>query len=142
MDQPEGALDIPTFRTLGRRSAPHPLVGCWRLDPPVGPRQLVVELDAASYPPTVTAARIDARWFDSGDYSIHYLELRGETEWQCRWDRHPKPSAPRSHVHPPPDAGDAEPSPLDGDDPLAVWFAVLDWVRGRVASLFETTDGG
>jgi hypothetical protein len=137
MDQPDGTLDVPTLRTLGQRSAAHPLVGGWELEPAVSPRKLVVHLDPGSYPPAVTAARLDARWFDSGDYSVHYVETRGDTELQCRWDRHAKPSAPRAHVHPPPDAGAAEPSPLAKHDPLAVWFAVLDWVGERVATSFE-----
>jgi hypothetical protein len=140
MDGPEGALDVATLETLGRRAASHPLVLGWRLEPHAAPRMLVVDLDAGSYPPTVTEVRLDVRWFDSGDYAIHYVEHRGDEAWQCRWDRHAKPTAPRAHVHPPPDAGDAEPSPLDGSDPLAVWFAVLDWTRERVATCFESAE--
>ncbi|WP_276259440.1 hypothetical protein [Haloglomus litoreum] len=142
MDGPDGPLDVPTLRTLGQRSASHPLVDGWRLEPAVSPRKLVVDLDPGSYPAGVSAARIDARWFDSGDYSVHYVETRADTEWQCRWDRHAKPSAPRAHVHPPPDAGVAEPSPLEAHDPLGVWFAILDWIREHVATLFEELDEG
>ncbi|WP_435176534.1 hypothetical protein [Halorussus sp. AFM4] len=67
----------------------------------------------------------------------YYVEDRGGEQYRCRWDRHPKTDAPRTHFHPPPDAGAAEDSPL-GTHHLDVLFAILDWVSERVEHLHET----
>ncbi len=76
---------------------------------------------------------MDIRWFVGSDYTIHYLESREEETWQCRWDRHHKPAAPREHYHPPPDASAAvEQSPLECEHHLDVLFAVLEWIEDRV----------
>lgn len=134
---PGGRLDVPTLQTLAQRATTHPLVDDWAFDPSrVSPRILQLYLTASAYPTDVTAARIDVRWFVTGDYSFHYLEERNSENdpYQCRWDRHPKTTAPRTHVHPPPDAGDAEPSSLDPHH-LNVLFTVLDWVSERVEQL-------
>ena len=71
----------------------------------------------------------------------HYVEEReaASEPYQCRWDRHPKTTAPRTHFHPPPDAGDAEASSLDPHH-LEVLFTVLDWVSGRVEALHNQSD--
>lgn len=135
---PDGPLDVPTLQTLAHRATTHPLVNDWAFDPSsASPRLLQITLDASAYPAAVTAARIDIRWFVSDDYSVHYLEEHqpNADRYQCRWDRHPKSTAPRSHRHPPPDAGDAEPSALEPHH-LAVLFAVLDWVSDRVEHLY------
>lgn len=130
-------LDVPTLRTLAQRARTHPLVEGWEFDPSgLSPRQLRLRLRSSAYPAEVTAARLDIRWFATNDYSVHYLEIHDdETEpFQCRWDRHPKTTAPRTHFHPPPAAGDAEPSSLDPHH-LDVLFTVLDWVAERVDDL-------
>jgi hypothetical protein len=127
-----GRLDRTTMETIGRRAATDPLVESWRFEPDrIAPWSLVLSLDATAYPSAVDAARIDVHWFVTGDYYLHYVEERDSSRFQCRWDRHPKTDAPRSHFHPPPDAGGAEPSPL-GDHHLDVLFSVLDWVAERV----------
>ncbi|MCU4973179.1 hypothetical protein OB955_10535 [Halobacteria archaeon AArc-m2/3/4] len=145
-ERPSGPLDTTTLEVLGRRAGSHPLVCEWRFRPDsVSPRHLELRLDATQYPSTVTSARLDVRWFEGGDYSVHYLEQgpsTGELEsWQCRWDRHPRPEAPRAHFHPPPDGGaGVEPSPIGGDEGeceedhhhLDVLFAVFDWVDDRL----------
>lgn len=136
---PSGRLDVSTLRAVARSAATHPLVDDWAFDPSaLSPRALSLHLDASAYPIEVTAARIDVRWFDTGDYSLHYLETReGSADpYQCRWDRHPKTAAPRTHFHPPPSAGDAEPSPLDPHH-LDVLFAVLDRVGDRIRRLHD-----
>lgn len=131
-----GRLDISTLRTLARRAESHPLVDGWTFDPSgVSPRLLRLRLPPNAYPSDVTAARIDIRWFSTGDYSFHYLETRAADSYQCRWDRHPKPTAPRAHFHPPSDAGDAEPSSL-APHHLDALFTVLDWVSDRVEGLY------
>jgi len=112
-------------------------VESWRVDPDaISPRQLEVILDAEQYPVSIEAARLDIRWFEGGDYTIHYLEHRGDDRWQCRWDRHPKPDAPSAHFYPPPDAASAaEPSDISAGHHLDVLFTVLEWIESRVEAL-------
>ena len=132
-----GPLDVPTLDVMAQRATTHPLVGGWafRLDS-VSPRRLELPLDDEQYPPPVEEARLDVRWFEGGDYTVHYLETRGNEVWQCRWDRHPKPGAPRAHFHPPPDAATGvEPSTLQSTHHLGVLFGVLDWLTERVERL-------
>lgn len=134
---PSGRLDVPTLRVLARRATTHPLVLDWAFDSSsVSPRLLRLSLNAHSYPNTVRTVRIDIRWFNTDDYSFHYVEERdGETApHQCRWDRHPKTTVPQTHFHPPPNTGDAESVSLDSHH-LAVLFSVLDWVSERIERL-------
>lgn len=132
-----GRLDRTTLETMGRRAETHSLVESWRFEPDrLSPRSLVLPLDAAAYPLAVEAARIDIHWFVTGDYYVHYVEDRGTSRYQCRWDRHPKTDAPKSHFHPPPDASSVEPSPL-GDQHLEVLFSVLNWISDRVERLHD-----
>ncbi|WP_458190995.1 hypothetical protein [Haladaptatus sp. NG-WS-4] len=131
---PSGPLDIPTLTVLAQRAATHPLVSDWQFRPDsITPRVLELQVDSEQYPAAVDDVRVDIRWFEGGDYSVHYLEISADKTWQCRWDRHPKPNAPNEHFHPPPTAEDTvEPSPLDADHHLDVLFAVLDWIGDRV----------
>ena len=132
-----GRLDRTTMRTLGRRAETHPLVESWRFEPDqIAPRSLVISLRSTAYPAETEAARIEVHWFVTSDYYVHYVEDRGTTRYQCRWDRHPKTDAPRSHFHPPPDANGVEPSLLN-DHHLDVLFSVLDWVVERVERLHD-----
>ncbi|WP_254864769.1 hypothetical protein [Halovivax gelatinilyticus] len=129
---PQGRLDPTALRTIGRRAASHPLVDSWRFQPTgTSPRYLEVTLVADAYPPAVSEARLDIRWFVTNDYAVHYIETSDESTYQCRWDRHPKTNAPLTHFHPPPDAGTAEPSGLKPHH-LDVLFSVLDWIDDRV----------
>jgi hypothetical protein len=73
-----GRLDISTLRTLARRAESHPLVDEWTFDPSsVSPRLLRLRLAPNAYPSDVTAARIDIRWFSTGDCSFHPPVRRG-----------------------------------------------------------------
>ena len=65
------------------------------------------------FPPAVTEAYYDIRWYTSGDFELHYREnWTDDRGWQRRWDRHPQ-DGPRTHYHPPPDAGNPpEPAEL------------------------------
>lgn len=138
-DHSGGPLDRPTLDVLARRARTHPLVDSGTFQPDtISPRQLELRLDDKQYPPPVETARLDIRWFEGGDYTIHYLEIRGDTTWQCRWDRHPKPGEPTVHFHPPTDASsDIEPSGLQATHHLGVLFGVLDWVSDRVERLHD-----
>lgn len=133
-------LDVATLGVLARRADTHPLVGEWAFQPDAtSPRRLELPLDAARYPPSVENARLDVRWFEGGDYSVHYVEQRDDDDvWQCRWDRHPKPGEPAAHFHPPPDAEeDVEPSGLQATHHLGVLFGVLDWITDRIEQLHD-----
>jgi hypothetical protein len=134
-----GPLDVSTLEVLAERATTHPLVTDAAFQPDsISPRVLEILIDATQYPGPIREARLDVRWFEGGEYSIHYVETEPSGTWQCRWDRHPKPDAPTEHFHPPPDAGPiTEPSTLDGDHHLAILFSVLDWVEGRVQELYD-----
>lgn len=135
-----GPLDVHTLEVFGQRVGSHPLVERWAFQPDaLSPRRLELTLDADQFPEPVEAVRLDVRWFEGGDYTVHYLEFRGEDVWQCRWDRHPKPGAPKAHFHPPPDAASiVEPSDVDATHHLGVGFFVLDWVTERVETLHDS----
>lgn len=136
-DQASGALDVATLSLLARRAETHPLVAEWAFDPDsMSPRLLEIHLDDSQYPRSVTAVRLDVRWFEGGDYTFHYLESHERDDWQCRWDRHPKPEAPRAHFHPPPDAARVERG-IDESYHLGVFFAVLEWVESRLEARHE-----
>lgn len=132
-----GALDVATLELIAKRATTHSLVEGWAFRPDaMSPRRLELTLDVDRYPGAVEAVRLDVRWFEGGDYTVHYLEVRGEDVWQCRWDRHPKPGGPTAHFHPPPDAAPTvEPSDLGARHHLDVPFAVLDWIESRVERL-------
>ena len=134
-----GPLDVPTLEVIAQRAVTHPLVDGWAFQPDtMSPRWLELSLDENQYPPPVGAARLDVRWFEGGDYTVHYLEMRDEEVWQCRWDRHPKPGEPKGHFHPPPDAAsDVEPSTLQTTHHLGVLFGVLDWITERIEQLHD-----
>jgi hypothetical protein len=102
------------------------------------PRLLHALVDAAQYPETVVAARIDIRWFTTGDFSFHYIEKdQDDSRWECRWDRHPNPHNPRLHFHQPPTAVEATDLSLSSRHPLDVYSTVLDAIEGRIQSLWE-----
>lgn len=134
-----GPLDVATLEILAARAGTHPLVDGWTFEPdPMSPRHLELTCSEDQYPESVTTVRLDVRWFETGDYTFHYLEFRGEDVWQCRWDRHPKPGTPRAHFHPPPDAASSTVSPgLNTTHHLDVLFSVLDWLTERVEELHE-----
>ena len=134
-----GPLDVPTLEVLARRAVTHSLVDGWAFQPDsMSPRRLELYLDGNQYPSAITEARLDVRWFEGGDYTVQYLEIRDADVWQCRWDRHPKPGAPKAHFHPPPDAAsDVEPSTLQATHYLGVLFGVLDWITERIEQLHD-----
>lgn len=137
-DSPGGPIDVATLSVMARWASTHPLVERWAFQPDsLSPRRLELSLDADRYPAGVSSARIDVRWYEGGDYTVHYVESHGDDRWQCRWDRHPKPDAPETHFHPPPEASDVEPSAVDASHHLGVLFAVLDRIDERVRTLHE-----
>ena len=132
-----GPVDVPTLEVIAQRAGTHPLVDGWAFQPDaMSPRRLELYLDEDQYSSSVDEARLDIRWFEGGDYTVHYLETRDDDVWQCRWDRHPEPGEPKAHFHPPPDAAsDIEPSTLQATHHLGVLFGVLDWITERIEQL-------
>ena len=122
----DAPLDVVTLEILAQRGETYPLVIGWSFEPDaLSPRYLELRLDGTQYPSSVNAARLDIRWFEGGDYTVHYLETRSDSVWQCRWDRHPKPGEPRAHFHPPPEAGSDIESGLEATHHLGVLFSAL-----------------
>ena len=133
-----GPPDRQTLRLLERQLTTDPLAAATQFDPNTHePRLLTATLDTERYPDTVTDARIDIRWFTTGDFSIHYVETRGDnTHWECRWDRHPNTHNSRLHFHEPPT--DIEVSDLDlaSLHPLDVYSTVFEAIEQRIESLW------
>ena len=79
-DSPGGSTGPPdrqTLRLLERQLASDALIVDTTFDPePYEPRLLCGILDTDQYPASVTAARLDIRWFTTGDFSFHYVETR------------------------------------------------------------------
>lgn len=140
VDSSGGPLDVATLEVIARRARSHYLVDDWAFQPDaLSPRRLELRLALAQYPASVDAARLDVRWFEGSDYTFHYVESSGTDDWQCRWDRHPKPDAQKAHFHPPSDAGSTpEPSEVETTHHLDALFALLDRIEARVESLHES----
>ncbi len=132
-----GPPDRQTLRLLERQFAADDLVAEVAFDPDAyEPRLLRATIDRDSYPDSVTAARIDVRWFTTGDFSIHYLESRGSERWECRWDRHPNAHNARVHFHEPPACGSVTDLDLSSLHPLDVYATVFEAVEERIRSLW------
>jgi hypothetical protein len=128
-----GPPDRETLRLLERHLADDPLVAQTAFEPSAHePRLLVATLDAALYPETVERARLDVRWFTSGDFSVHYVEVSAGGTWECRWDRHPNEHAARLHFHRPPDCEEIVDLSLPTTHPLDVYATVLAAVEERI----------
>jgi hypothetical protein len=134
-----GSLDVPTLKVIAQRGGTHPIIDGWAFQPDaISPRRLELSLDEEQHSSPVDEARLDIRWFEGGDYTVHYLETRDDDVWQCRWDRHPEPGEPKAHFHPPPDAAsDVEPSTLQATHHLGVLFGVLDWITEWIEQLHD-----
>ncbi|WP_222914764.1 hypothetical protein [Natrinema sp. SYSU A 869] len=133
-----GPPDRQTLRLLERHLASDSLVAETAFDPDsYEPRLLNVLLDAERYPESITAARLDIRWFPTGDFSIHYVEEHDETEqWECRWDRHPNTHNTRLHFHQPPTANEITNLEFPSLHPLKVYSMVLTAIEQRLETLW------
>ncbi|AGB14883.1 hypothetical protein Halru_0237 [Halovivax ruber XH-70] len=135
-----GPPDRETLQLLERQLSADPLVSTTAFEPDVyEPRTLVADLDSSRYPPAVTAARLDVRWFESGDFSCHYLETHGtESNWECRWDRHPNGHDDRTHFHQPPDGATVVDLDLPSVHPLDVYATVLTAIETRIDETWDS----
>ncbi|MFC7060084.1 hypothetical protein [Halovenus salina] len=132
-----GPPDRQTLRLLERQLASDSLVAETVFEPdPYEPRLLRALLDSGRYPESVTATRVDIRWFTTDDFSIHYLESREDDNWECRWDRHPNPHNTRLHFHEPPRGSEVSDLELSSLHPLDVYSNVFQAVEQRIVSLW------
>ena len=134
-----GPPDRQTLRLLERHLASDSLVVETAFDPDAyEPRLLRALLDTGRYPESITTVRLDIRWFTTGDFSIHYVEERGdERQRECRWDRHPNTHSSRLHFHRPPDAVEITDLTLPSLHPLEVYSTVLTAVEQHLETLWS-----
>ncbi|WP_435099502.1 hypothetical protein [Halorubrum sp. N11] len=135
-----GPPDRQTLRLLERRLSSDPLVAEVQFDPdPYEPRLLRASLAAERYPESVTAARIDIRWFETDDFSVHYIEVRDTGHWECRWDRHPNTHNTRLHFHEPPTGATISDLQLSSLHPLEIYSTVFEAIEQRIESLWSAS---
>lgn len=144
-DDPRGSIGPPdrqTLRLLERVLADQPVVDATEFDPNIHePQQLRTFLDTDRYPSSVDAARLDVRWFTTGDFSVHYVETTKDGGlWECRWDRHPNAHNSRLHFHRPPDGSECEDLSFSSLHPIDIVSTVLAAVESRIDELW--TSGG
>ena len=84
----------------------------------------------------MTAARVDVRWFTTGDFSIRYVEDRGDDRWERRWDRHPNAHGARVHFHEPPTGAEVSDLDLPSLYPLEAYSTAFEAIERRVESLW------
>jgi len=134
-----GPPDRQTLRLLERHLSSDSLVVETAFDPDTHePRLLHGHLDAGRYPDTVTAARLDVRWFTTGDFSVHYVEEHPDGgRWECRWDRHPNTHNTRLHFHEPPSAREIVDLEVPSLHPLEVYSTVLTAIEQRIETLWS-----
>jgi len=95
-----GPIDAGALRTIRDLFVElEPLVETATLDDPLNPQTLSIEL--ADGIREASTARIEFRWSLTGNYAAHYTD---DKKRDYRFDCHPKPDAPRKHLHPPPEA--------------------------------------
>jgi len=135
-----GPSDRQTLRLLERHLSSDSLVAETAFDPDTyEPRLLRGLVDAGRYPGAVTTARLDVRWFTTGDFSIHYVEEHEDGDrWECRWDRHPNAHNARLHFHEPPSAIESIDLELSSLHPLEVYSTVLTAVEQRIETLWSS----
>jgi hypothetical protein len=141
-DEPRDSVGPPdrqTLQLLERQLGSDSLVTETTFDPNSHePRLLRAVLDENQYPESIATARLDIRWFTTGEFSVHYVEepLDG-TRWECRWDRHPNSHNTRLHFHRPPTAEEVTDLSLPSLHPLEVYSTVLAAVETRVEDLWS-----
>jgi len=134
-----GPPDRQTLRLLERQCATTPLVADTEFQPrATEPRRLVATLDTDAFPEPVADARLDIRWFTTGDFSLHYVETTTDGgQWECRWDRHPNPHNARCHFHEPPDGTSVVDLSLEATHPLDVYSTVVVAIQQRLADHWD-----
>lgn len=132
-----GAIDPESLRDIRDVfTEMEPLVESATLDDPFDPTVLTVAFTDGIG--TADSARFDVKWSLNDNYTFHYTDEAGI---DFRFDRHPKPDAPRAHFHRPPDAASeaVEPSCITVTEVTLVARAVLKLWRDAYDG--ETVDG-
>ncbi|WP_254863701.1 hypothetical protein [Halovivax gelatinilyticus] len=133
-----GPPDRQRLRLLERFFSTEPAITTTAFEPDsYEPRLLRAQVDTDRYPPAVSRARIDVRWFESGDFSFHYLETRTDERWECRWDRHPNAHNSRLHFHRPPNADEVRDLACQSIHPIDVASTVLAAIDERIERCWE-----
>lgn len=131
-----GPPDRQVLRLLERQFAAEPWVEDNAFEPNAHePRLLRIRLDSEGYPPSTDDVRVDVRWFVTGDFSIHYVEVGGNGD---RWDRHPNEHSARTHFHRPPDGTDVRDLSLPSVHPMDVFATVVAAITERLEGQWET----
>lgn len=137
-----GPSDRQTLGLLERQLARDPLVAETAFQPDVyEPRLLCARLETECCPASIDAARLDVRWFTSGDFSIHYIETTAGDRWECRWVRHPNDHNTRTHFHEPPDGDSVTDLSLPSRHPLDVYTTVQAAIERRLETHWEDDEG-
>jgi hypothetical protein len=85
-----GPLDVDILDRIGQRLAGSDRFSTVAVQPESARDSVVAEFDLGFYPAAVERAYLQIRWFQTDDFSVHYLEAYASREtWECRWDRHP-----------------------------------------------------
>lgn len=133
-----GPPDRQILRLLERHLATDSLVADTVFEPDAyEPRLLRAVLDTGHYPTSTDTARLEIRWFASGDFSLHYVEAGPDGDrWECRWDHHPNDHNTRLHFHQPPDGNEVTDLSLPSLHPLEVYSTVLTALEQRLETLW------
>lgn len=125
-----GAPDLERLQTARTVAEEYePLVSDAAFDSPLDPQTLHLYVEAGIRAET---GRFDVVWTNEGYYKYHYTE---GTEFNYRYDRHPRPEIPEKHFHEPPDAShDAVQSCIEVEVVPLVTLAVLQLWRDTVES--------
>jgi hypothetical protein len=128
-----GPPDRQTLRLVESLLMDEPIVATTEFEPDsYEPRILHALCEESRYPATVETARLDIRWFASGDFSLHYVETIAAGQWECRWDRHPNPHNARLHFHRPPDGGEITDLTWPSLHPIDVLSTVIAAIEQRI----------
>ena len=128
-----GPPDRQTLRVIETLLADEPIAATTAFEPDsYEPRILHALCEESRYPAAVETARLDIRWFTSGDFSLHYVETMAADRWECRWDRHPNPHNARLHFHQPPDGDDIVDLTWSSLHPIDVLSTVIAAIEQRI----------
>lgn len=132
LDSSDSAVDFDLLREIQRRLCNDERFRAAHYRPDYAPSSVVFHLDLGFYPMKIEEAKLKIKWFENGDFSIHYQENYTdgtkspgqEPGFSHRWGRHPNPHNTYDHIHPGPDAPDSG----DDADHASDWNDVLSMV--------------
>ena len=128
-----GPPDRQTLRLVESLLTDEPLVTTTEYEPDsYEPRIRHALCEESRYPAPGEAARLDIRWFASGDFSLHYIETMADDRWECRWNRHPNPHNARLHFHQPPEGDDIVDLTWSSLHPINVLSMVIAAIEQRI----------